>query len=212
MAGTYIDLSHPLENGISTFPGSAPHDFSVLHTIPEAGYHERRIQMSSHMGTHIDAPCHIVPNTRKLDKFPMEKFIGKATVIDISHTQVTKTAHLIPFAEKIEQVDFVLFYTGWQSYWKRPRYAENYPVLQPAATQWLSGFHLKAVGFDTLSPDPVSSTTLPNHHILLEKEILIIENLNNLDQLIDQVFDFYCIPLPVALADGAPVRAFAQKD
>jgi kynurenine formamidase len=83
--------------------------------------------------------------------------------------------------------------------------------LQAETSSWLTSFPLKAIGFDTISPDPVTSTDLPNHNILLEKEVLIIENLTNLDQLIDHTFDFYCIPLPIGQADGAPVRAFAKK-
>ena len=56
----------------------------------------------------------------------------------------------------------------------------------------------------------MDSQSLPNHHILLSKEILIIENLNNLDQLIGKDFDFYGIPLKIGAADGSPIRAFAH--
>jgi len=54
-----------------------------------------------------------------------------------------------------------------------------------------------------------SSIALPNHHILLGKEIVIIENLYNLDKLPDSVFTFQCVPLKIENADGSPVRAFA---
>lgn len=205
----YLDLSHPLHNKISTFPGASKPNFDVIHTIAQNGFTERRIHMTSHMNTHIDAPIHIIEGTRTLDEFPMEKFIGSATVVDCSHCKSITVNHLKPFEQKIKQHDFLLFYTGWQHKWGKPSYADNFPVLVSKTTQWLTQFNLKALGFDVLSPDPVESTLLPNHKILLGKEILIIENLNNLDQLIDRSFTFYCLPLPIQSADGAPVRAVA---
>ena len=45
---------------------------------------------------------------------------------------------------------------------------------------------------------------------ILEKEILIIENLTNLDKLLNREFEFNCIPLKIENADGSPVRAFAR--
>jgi kynurenine formamidase len=58
----------------------------------------------------------------------------------------------------------------------------------------------------------VNEENLPNHHILLGKEILLIENLTNLDKLPDHVFTFQCFPLKVENADGSPVRAIALID
>ncbi len=206
----YLDLSHLLHNDISIFPGASQPNFDIIHTIAEHGFTERSIQMTSHMNTHIDAPIHILEGTKTLDQFPLEKFIGSATVVDCSHCQTITINHLKPFEEKIAQHDFLLFYTGWQHKWGKAAYAKDFPTLVPQATQWLLQFKLKAIGFDVLSPDPVSSTLLPNHKILLNKEVLIIENLNNLDQLLDQSFTLYCLPLPIQDADGAPVRVIAQ--
>lgn len=206
----YLDLSHSLHNDISVFPGASTPNFDVIHTIPKDGFNERRIQMTSHMNTHIDAPIHILEGTKTLDEFPLDKFIGKAMVIDCSHCEKITTNHLKAYQDKIVQHEFVLFYTGWQHKWGSAAYAKGFPTLKPATTQWLSRFKLKAIGFDVLSPDPVDSTFLPNHKILLAKEILIIENLTNLDQLVDRSFTLYCLPLPIQYGDGAPVRAVAE--
>jgi kynurenine formamidase len=50
---------------------------------------------------------------------------------------------------------------------------------------------------------------MPNHHILLGSEIILIENLTNLDVLPDGIFMFQCLPLKIEHADGSPVRAIA---
>ena len=83
-------------------------------------------------------------------------------------------------------------------------------MLTTEAAKWLSGFDLKAVGFDYVSVDAMDASELPNHRILLSKEILIIENLTDLDKLPETKFDFFAIPLKIENADGSPVRAFAE--
>ena len=61
-----------------------------------------------------------------------------------------------------------------------------------------------------ISAPLVTSENLPNHHILLSNEILLIENLTNLDKLPDGAFLFQCIPLNIENADGSPVRPIAM--
>ena len=79
----------------------------------------------------------------------------------------------------------------------------------------MTQFPLKGVGFDAFSVDKVVSAekvtpeTLPNHHILLAKEILLIENLTNLSLLPKDVFSFQCLPMKIENADGSPIRAIA---
>lgn len=43
--------------------------------------------MCAHTGTHSDAPAHIIPNTKSLDQFDVEKFIGPAIVIYCSEVK-----------------------------------------------------------------------------------------------------------------------------
>ena len=86
------------------------------------------------------------------------------------------------------------------------------------AAKWLTKFNLKGIGFDSFSVDKiisahvVTSENLPNHHILLGKEILLIENLTNLDKLPEGAFAFQCVPLKIENADGSPIRPIAMLD
>jgi kynurenine formamidase len=83
------------------------------------------------------------------------------------------------------------------------------------ASRWLAGFNLKGIGFDAFSVDHIGSAAkvtpenLPYHYIFLEKEILLIENLTNLDKLPDHPFTFQCLPLYLEKVDGSPIRAVA---
>ena len=211
-----IDLTQLLNDKITVYPDTAPPTFDVTNTVDKDGYREHQISMLSHTGTHIDAPCHVLHNGRTLDQFPMEKFIGSAMVIDCRDRDEISLEYLKTFKSKIATVDFVLFFTGWQDRWNTAGYFEDCPVPTTEAARYLAGFNLKGVGVDAFSLDKIVSATkvtseiIPNHHILLGKEILLIENLTNLDKLPDHAFTFQCFPLKVENADGSPIRAVAM--
>ncbi len=205
-----IDLTHPLRNNITYYPGTLEPHFDNFYTIQKDGFAEMQISMLTHNGTHIDAPCHILAGTKSLDDFILDKFIGKGIIIDCTNTK-SITLDLLKSKEKeIKEAEFIMFYTGWQSKWNTPNYFDEFPVLTSEATEWLLKFEIKAIGFDTISADKTADSHLPIHHLLLAKEILIIENLTNLDKLIGKSFEFNCIPLKIDKTDGSPVRAFAR--
>jgi len=112
-----------------------------------------------------------------------------------------------------------LFIAGFHPlfyWWNTPDYFSDSPTPTREATQWLTKFKLKGIGIDSFSEDKIISAhivtekNLPNHHILLGKEILLIESLTNLDKLPERAFSFQCLPLNIKNADGSPVRAIAM--
>jgi kynurenine formamidase len=116
---------------------------------------------------------------------------------------------LVPHRDAIKKVEFLLLHTGWSRYWGSERYFNNYPVLSPEAANWLSSFGIKGFGLDTISADTVDSQDYQVHKALLQKNIIIIENLANLADLPCNQFEFSCFPLSFEDADGSPVRAVA---
>jgi kynurenine formamidase len=74
---------------------------------------------------------------------------------------------------------------------------------------WLSNFHLKGLGLDTISADSADTQDYPVHKAFLHKEIIIVENLTNLEDLPGEPVMFSCFPLYFTEADGSPVRAVA---
>jgi arylformamidase len=211
-----IDLTHILNDRITVYPDTLGPKFENINTVEKDGFAEMQMTSVFHCGTHIDAPCHILKNTKSLDQFPIEKFMGNAIVIPCHGEEEITVEYLKPFQNKIESVDFILFFTGWQNKWNTKGYFDNCPTPTIEAAKWLTNFKLKGIGFDSFSVDRVvsaqkiTSETLPNHYILLGKEILLIENLTNLDKIPDSVFSFQCLPLNIENADGSQVRAIAK--
>ncbi len=206
-----IDLTHTVTPSMPLYPGTKPPKFPILCTVKKNGFTEKRISLASHTGTHIDAPAHIIPRGATLDQWPINRFAGHALVLNLTnlktpHIEKEKLSHLEAL---IKDSEFVLLYTGWSRYWEQQKYFEDYPVLTLEAAHWLADFQLKGVGVDTISVDEPGSADLSVHNILLGRDIAIIENLVNLDQLPQTDFTFCCFPLKMEDAEASPIRAAA---
>jgi len=206
-----VDLSHLLNNNTPVYPGTEQPIFEQANTIVDNGFAETKISMYSHTGTHMDAPSHMIAGAKSLDALDPSTFYGSAVCIDcreVSNASISKE-HLLPFSYIIEKVDFVVLRTGWSKKWTKTEYFKGFPTLSLSACEWLVGFKLKGIGIDTISIDKMGSYTMENHLVLLNKGLVIIENLNNLKALGTAIFTFSCFPIKYENADGSPVRAVA---
>jgi len=206
-----IDLTHFISATMPVFPGTEAPRLDEAYTIERNGFAEKMLHLVSHTGTHIDAPGHILPGATRLDGFPAGRFLGPAVVMDVSAVRgrSIETGDIEGYEARLREADFALLHTGWAEYWGLPEYFSPYPVLSPAAAQWLAGFGLKGLGVDAISVDEVDSTALLVHRALFAKNMVILENLVGLEPLIGKEFIFSCLPLKIVDADGSPIRAVA---
>ena len=207
---TVIDLTHTIKNDMPVYPGTEQPQLTTACTIEEAGYRETLLHMYSHTGTHMDAPAHMLPDGAALDRYPGEKFVGAAIVVDCRGEKVIS----LPLLQRydLSGVDFVLFCTGWDKKWGTPAYYENFPCLTAEAAAYLAALPLKGVGEDSISLDPCDSTEFPNHITLMKAGFINTENLTGLDALLGRRFTFVTLPLKFENADGCSCRAIAMED
>jgi len=209
-----IDLSHKIEDEMPVYPGTPEVSVQQVSEIKQQGYAEKRISFSSHTGTHIDAPAHMIQSGKHLDCFPISKFIGYACLIPFSQTDIagqSKYKYLKRFENLIKESEFVILNTKWSQYWNSSTYFNNFPALDKTTAEYLASFPLKGVGIDTASVDKSDSEFFDAHHSLLKNEILIVENLCRLNKIPWEKFIFSALPLYIGQADGAPVRAIAYQ-
>jgi len=210
MAVTLIDLSHILESGMPVFPGSGPVVLQRESTLDKDNFNETRLSITTHTGTHIDCEYHLLAGGNDILSKPAENFYGPGVAIDfrkITADGIITMEHLMQYGKDIRSADFVLLVTGWSRYWGTPSYFTGFPVMNEEAASYLTSFHLKGTGCDTVSFDPVESESLRVHHILLSSGMILIENLVNLENLPRRDFIFSCLPLRIKDGDGSPVRA-----
>ncbi|MDD5758863.1 MAG: cyclase family protein [Desulfobulbaceae bacterium] len=204
-----IDLTHPISPDISIFPGDEAPIITDTATIANCGYQTKQLTLSSHTGTHIDAPAHLISGAKTLDQFPAHHFVGRALVLNcLDIAGEISLSHLERHIAG-QKAEFILLLTGWDRHWQTEAYCHNFPVLSIEAAKWLAALELKGVGIDCLSIDHPDSTELANHHRFLEKEIVIIENLTNLACMPSTISQLYCLPLLISASDAAPARVIA---
>lgn len=203
----FYDLSHQLNNQSPVYPGIQPPEFIPAADIETHGYRETHFRFHSHLGTHIDAPAHMIESGNTLDQLSIDSFCGNAIIIKTEPEKLISVEVLKGSEKEIENAEFVLFQTGWSKFWGSPDYFGNFPVLTPDALEYLLRFNLKGIGFDYISADPIDSKEYLNHYAILGKNLIIIENLVFPEGFSENAGEFSCFPLPYENADGSPVRA-----
>jgi len=213
-----IDLSQPLESDMPVYPGSDPVRIEQDDTIASGGSRVSSLDVETHVGTHVDAPSHMLPDGRTITDFHCSDFVFDAQVVDCTglppRTAIGVDA--MPDADAAD-ADLLVLRTGWERHWGTERYRDH-PYLAADAAAWCAerGF---SVGLDTFSPDPTPSadpdregagepTDQPAHDELLGADCRIVENLRGLDA-VPETFRLEAYPLRLSGADGSPVRAVA---
>lgn len=202
------DLTHLMHSDMPVYPGKQQPLIAPAATIETDGYREMRLELDGHTGTHIDAPAHMLPNGKMLTDYPVSKFTGKAFILLVEEgKEYIEITDLKTYEKEIVSSDFVLFHTGWGRFWGTNDYLKGFPVLSEDAAKWLTTFHLKGIGIDAISVDPVESSDYPVHYIFFRADMVIIENLVIPEILHEMSGRLYCFPIHFMQADGAPVRA-----
>lgn len=186
------------------FPGDPQATLTPVASITKEGYTDHELKSYMHVGTHMDAPLHMIENGKKMDSLPLDNFFGPGVVLDVRGKQVID-------ASVFDTIDvlpgsIVLLYTGFGKLFQTEAYFNNQPTVNEDFARRAVDLKVKIVGMDILGPD---QPPFPTHKILLGNSVLIVENLVNLDQLLSQP-NFEIIALPMKLqADAAPVRVVA---
>ncbi len=211
-AGTAIDLTHTIKNGMTVYVGDAVPRVAKFKTLSKDGVNLSVITLGSHTGTHVDAPAHFVKGGRRLDDLSVETFVGEAVVLDLSGVKAgsaIRASHLEAYEDEVKEGDIALINTGFAKRWNDPGARRMYTYLSGDAAEWFVRKKVKAVGIDYLSVEEFGARAPVAHVTLLSHGIPIIESLNeNISTLGRRVF-FVCLPIKVGGCDGAPARAMA---
>jgi len=209
-----IDLTLTVSDEIPTFPGSPQPSFIPWENVKEDGYNLELLFLSTHTGTHMDAPYHFLEKGAKIHEISLKKLVSEAILIKSkkkSGESITKT-DIQKFEKKhgkIESFSSVIFYTGWQRNLQKKYYFTKNPGLSVSAAKYLASKKVSLVGIDSPSIDLGTDHKFSVHQIFAKKGMLIVENLANLDKIKSSKFHLVVLPLKLKNATGSPVRAVA---
>jgi arylformamidase len=211
------DISRMLSNEFAEWPGDVPFRYRLTGEIANGGsVNLGAITMSVHNGTHADARFHFDTNGASIEKAPLDVYLGRATVVDLAQTfSQSREKHLItredlkPHAEAIAATSRLLVKTGrWAD---STTFPNRIPVIAADVPAWLQKNGVKLLGLDLPSMDEIDSKSLQNHHALARAGIAIVESLD-LSDVVGGIYNFAALPLKIAGADAAPLRAVLWRE
>ena len=208
-----IDLTLTLSKSIPCFPGSPKPQFLLWSDLrDDDGYNLELLFLSSHTGTHLDAPYHFVKNGLKINQIPLNRLIGKGILIKLrkKRNAAINKQDIIAFEKRNGQIpehSSVFFFSDWQKNLYKSNYFTENPGLNFSAAKYLILRKVNLVGIDSPSIDQGKNKSFSVHQVLLKNNILIVENLANLNKIPSKEFNFIILPLKLKNATGSPVRA-----
>ena len=209
-----VDLTLTVSDKIPTFPGSPQPNFIPWENVKEDGYNLELLFLSTHTGTHMDAPYHFLEKGAKIHEISLKKLVSEAVLIKSKKKggeSITKT-DIQKFEKKhgkIASFSSVIFYTGWQRNLQKKYYFTKNPGLSVSAAKYLASKKTNLVGIDSPSIDLGKDSKFSVHQIFAKKGMLIVENLANLEKIKSSKFHLVVLPLKLKNATGSPVRAIA---
>ncbi len=197
-----IDISLTLDRQLAAWPGDTEFDYELTwKRAAGATVNVGALRLSTHFGTHVDAPFHFLDDGAKLDELPLATFVGKAIVV---HARGAETISRRDLSRDFGGATRLLIRTdAWTD---RRRFPEKIPVLDRDVPDWLGSQGVVLLGVDLPSVDALDSKDLPNHHALARNRVTILESLN-LNGVEEGVYELVAAPIKVGGGDAGPARA-----
>ena len=208
------------------FPGLEPADL---------GWAMERLDISTHNGTHVDAPWHYASTMDEghraitIDEVPLEWCFQRGVKLDFRHlpdghvvSAAEIAAELARIKHTLEPLDIVVVNTAAGGKYGQPDYVPSGCGMGREATLYLTSRGVRVCGTDAWSWDAPFSFTAQRYAQSHDARIIWeghkagrdigycqIEKLSNLDQLPATGFMVSCFPVKIAKASGGWTRAVA---
>lgn len=195
------------------------------------------LTLTSHAGTHVDAPWHYWPTSegkpaRTIDEMPLEWFFNDGVVLDFTDKPAgyAITSHdfqrnLKTINYQLKPFDIVMIRCDADKKRYEANYSEIHVGVSAEATLWLIDQGIRVMGTDGWGWDtplsiqaadykqnPREGILWAAHYAGKEKEYCQIEKLANLDQLPSYGFKVCVFPVKIKGASGGWTRAVAILD
>lgn len=194
------DVSRPLEENMLVFPGDL---VPAFHQEKQNHYLISTLHLSSHTGTHIDAPSHYVAGGASIDCIPLDSLIGSCRIIDLKDcgTDITKK-DLVGRTGTAQRLLLKTWFSG------RHRFEEHFPSLSIDAAEYLVSRKTRCVGIDSPSIESFHCDGSV-HRKLLGAGCLVLELLD-LSGTDPGEFEMIALPLRLKGLDGSPARVLVR--
>lgn len=201
-----IDISLALEEGMIGYPNNPEIKIETMRGATSA---HSIVTIGTHTGTHIDAPFHVFPDGKGVSKVPLDVFIGKCRVLDLSKVKECITIDDLK-KYKIKKGERILIKTNNSKRGFKTFY-DDYVYLDGDAADYLAKVGIILFGIDYLSVKKRGGLDHRPHTSLLKKGIAIVEGID-LAKVPEGTYTFVGLPLKFGGIDGSPIRAVLVKN
>ena len=214
-----IDLTHTLSSEIPGWDLGCKFELETTvdykDCTPPNLFRVQKINMLAQMGTHMDAPLHVIPGGTSIDHIPVDQVAGEGVILDVHKAgpEPITARDLEKGNLRVQEGDLVFLWTGWGDKFSTPEY-DPHPYLSEEAAGYLVEKKVKVVGLDVLTPDLPAPFRKEDyrgvvHETLLGNGVLIIENLGHLDEVAGKRLWICAAPMKVRDGDAGFVRVLA---
>jgi arylformamidase len=196
-----------LPSGLSDRPAPPPRIERVSDAEKGDKVTTSRLDISTHEGTHIDAPLHFFFGGSTIDQMPIEMAIGPARVVEIYDKESIKSKEIANY--DFQPGERILFKTrNSAEVYKTRQYTGSYVYFTADAAVFLAGKKVGLVGLDYLTVGDAKSqgNIREVHETLLGTGIYVLEGIN-LAGVKPGRYELVCVPLRIEKGDASPCRA-----
>lgn len=205
-----IDLTHRIDALTLPYPGDPAPELRPLCAVHSDGFARTLASFTTHTGTHVDAPAHVLEGGRPLTDYSLEELCGAALLVDLRGL----TGPIGPEAlEGAEPCGWLLLCTGQSARWGTAEYFQNSPIFSEAFVRKAARLARRGLALDAAGLDREGVAL---HRLWFEAGGgPVVENLRAPERLLEdfaagRALFFTAAPLKLDAADGAPVRAFVR--
>lgn len=200
------DISQTLRPGLPVWPGDT--EFAVEPTwqmADGAPVNVARVSMSTHSGTHADAPLHYDAHGADIAAVDLAPYLGECLVIDACGVHGAIGIGDLP---PLDGTTRVLLRT--YAAFPHDRWDEGFIPIAPETIEWLAAQGVRLIGTDAPSLDPQDSKTMAAHHAVRAADMRILEGLV-LDAVPPGRYELIALPVKIAGGDAGPTRAVLRE-
>lgn len=206
-----LDITQTISPDTPVWPGDGSYAIERTWTIgPECPVLVSRLCISTHTGTHADAPCHYETDGKAVESVALQPYLGRCVVVHalgdgerVQLEEIQGAIDALPSPpERVIIRTFAQFpHHAWPAHFR---------ALSPALIDYLGTNGCRLVGTDAPSIDPETCKELNAHHTVEKHRMAILEGLV-LDHVDPGEYELIALPLRLSAADASPVRAVLRR-
>ena len=203
---TIRDISQTLRPGLPVWPGDTGFAFERSWKMEDGSpVNVGRMTMSTHSGTHGDAPLHYAADGADIASVSLHPYIGECLVVDAREVKGRQIdVGDLPHLESADRVLFRTFDSFPHDAWD-----QGFTAIAADAIEWLALQGVRLIGTDAPSVDPQDSKTMDAHKAVLKHDMRILEGLV-LDGVEEGRYELIALPLKIAGGDAGLCRAILR--